>query len=130
MAKTKAQPDAFEPATDDDNIGLSVAKAILWASERLHVARMTQKEAGNPLNYNYWKHGKKNPTELLVQLVPKALSIIDKNRTPAADADVVAAEKQSIKDLEELLEGAIEDANLDAKPEPRAVPDELSEVGF
>lgn len=142
MAKTKAQPE-FEPAEADDNIGLATARAILWAAEHLN-DKVTQKSAPVPLAYNYWKHGKKYPTKLLVELVPKALSIIDKNKAASESADVQAAEKRSIADLEELLAGALEDAGLAEIGSQRAAPksvaavkaevaqiqDELSEVGF
>jgi hypothetical protein len=122
------------PLDLSDSTGVSVARSIIWAAEHISQTRITQKEAGSALNYAYWQYGKKNRTELLVQLVPKALSIIDKNKTPQENADVAAAEKASIAELEELLEGALEEFEESQKPAGRKKPakpvDALSDMGF
>jgi len=118
MASTEAEP--VIEAVDSDNMGLDVARAILWAAENISTARITKRQAGSALRYAYWQYGRKERTKLLVDLVPKALSIIDKNKTPAEDANIEAAERKAFKELEMFLDSAVEEFEKEVREKPVA----------
>ena len=113
----KQQPTAkleWEPTDDAD--GISIARDILRAAELSTKARVTKKEAVTPLCYAYWKHARKdkgkNMDDLLVNLVPKALSLLDKYKANDAESDIEKAEHKAIAELEDLLDTAMEEAGI------------------
>jgi len=108
---------AGPPPDIDAEINQSVvewAHSILWAAKHINEPRMSLKKTGCKIKYGYWEFGRENTKELMVNLVPKALTILDKNKKPEAEAEIEAAEKQSISELKELLAGAIKEAGLAA----------------
>lgn len=87
--------------------GLAWARAILWAAENIKVKRMTKRQAGSILNWSMWEFGRDEPKSLLVQLVPRALAILDKQKESEAPPEIDREELDEIADMEELLEAAI-----------------------
>jgi hypothetical protein len=97
-----------------DQSAVEWAHSILWAAKHVNEARMSRTKAGSQIKYAMWEFGRDNAKELVVNLVPKALTILDKNKKPEAEAEIEAAEKQSISELKELLAGALKEAGLAA----------------
>lgn len=122
----KAEPTV---AVDISEVqGIDAARAVCWAAENLHLpvksATITKAKTDlarfgashvAPLALVYYKYGKKQGTQqtkLLVDLMPKALAIIDKTKASEEQADIVSAEKKSIKELEEFLDEQLQKAGL------------------
>ncbi len=110
------EEDDFEPEPAENNIdpddkaALSWCKAVLWASEHMHDKSMTVEKAGSNLRFSMWQSAQKYSKELLIQLVPKALQIIDRNKDDGSSAETADAERKSVAELKELLAGAIEES--------------------
>jgi len=105
--------DNSEPAELADGANqLEWARAVLWAAENINVGKMSKKNAGTLARYIYWKQGRENPKQILVDFVPKALSILDKSQKIDSGTGMMAAEAEQIKDLEQLLEGALAEAGI------------------
>lgn len=115
--KPKAKPVVNEPAivaepTNTSDGGVAWARAILWAAENMRNKRITKRGAGSIANYSMWQFSQEEPKTLLVQLVPRALTIIDKYKGEIGGSDADAAEQADIADLEDLLARAIVDAGI------------------
>ena len=116
MAAAKDAPiDTEQPPTDetvdlDDQAALTWCRAVIWASGNMHDDNMTLKKAGSKLRYSMWQSTKKYSKEMLIQLVPKALQILDRNKDDGTSAETEAVERKSVADLKELLAGAIEES--------------------
>lgn len=122
------KPEPVVVSSSEELQGADAARAVCWAAENLHlpVKQATVTKAKTdlarfgaahvaPLALVYYKYGKKlgtQQTKLLVDLMPKAMAIIDKSRQSEEEADIAAAEKKSVKELEAFLEDAIEEAGL------------------
>lgn len=96
----------------EDAAAIEWCRAVLWAAEHVNTAKMTERKAGNLLRYSLWQFGRDNPKELVVQLVPKALTLLDKNKGTGEGDDVIEAENMAVKELETLLDGALQEAGL------------------
>ncbi len=109
-------PDEFEeppddkPIDPDDTAALTWCRAVVWASENMHEKKMTEKKAGSKIRYSMWQSSEKYPKEMLIQLVPKALQILDRNKDSGTSAETADAERKSVVDLRELLAGALEES--------------------
>ena len=102
----------FADAPLDEEAAVNWARAVMWAAERVNVKRLSVKQAGSASLHAMWQFGRDDPKALMVQLVPKALNILDKNRGDGPGADVVDAEMRSVKELQELLAGALAESQL------------------
>ena len=108
--------DAFEQAPAESNIdpddkaALTWCRAVIWASEHMHETSMSAKKAGSKLRFSMWKAAQDYPKELLMQLAPKALQILDRNKDDGSTAEATASERKSVAELRELLAGAIEES--------------------
>lgn len=100
-------PEQVAETPDDQTAAVGWCKAVLWAAEHINVARMTQQKAGSLLKYSLWQFGRDNPKELVVQLVPKALAILDRNKALADSSAIAEIENLSIAEMESLLESAL-----------------------
>lgn len=98
---------------DDEASSLKWARDVMWAADNIDTAKnkMTKAKAGSAARYNYYLLGKENPKDLLVNLVPKAINIIDKSK-PSEGSDIDMAENKSIAELEELLKMAIAESQV------------------
>lgn len=94
----------------DDRAAMTWCKAVLWAAENMNEPAMTMAEAGSKLRFSMWEATQKYPKELLIQLVPKALQIIDRNKGDGSGEEMKTAEHKSVQELKELLAGAIEES--------------------
>ena len=105
MPRKKSEPPQETlPAPPTDSAGaVAWAQAILYAAENLGKARVTQRQAGSKINYAMWQASREYPKEFLVQLMPKALAILDKNKAGVEEEEIEKAEEKSIKELEGLL---------------------------
>jgi len=109
------QPPEPELPVVDDEIEMSSlewANAVLWAAKHCSTKNMTRRKAGSQMRFALWQFGQENAKELVVQLATKALGIRDKHNQQGTNAEVEAAENADIRDLEELLEGALAEAAL------------------
>lgn len=88
---------------------LEWCRAVLWAAQHMSKSRMTQKQAGGLLRYSTWKVARENPKEFSLQLVPKAIMILEKIK-PDDDGGVVELEERSVAELEKFLDRAIDEA--------------------
>lgn len=104
------QPPVENNIDPDDRAALTWCRAVLWAAENMNESKMTLGKAGSKLRYSMWQSAKEYPKELLIQLVPKALQIIDRNKDDGTSAESDAAERKSVQELKELLAGAIEES--------------------
>lgn len=110
MAETPEIEIALDPMQGANPV--EWARSILWAGENIGTAKMTQKAAGSPARYIYWKWGRKHQQELLIDFVPKALSILDKNKSAGLVTGMEATENEEIHELELLLDAAVAEAGL------------------
>ena len=94
-----------DDAPDDEQSAIAWARAVMWAAKHTGT-RVTKKTAGLQ-RYSLWKIANDDPQAFNVQLVPKAIGLLDKLKRPDEDMAVDAAERSSIAELQELLEGAI-----------------------
>lgn len=101
-------PEVVElpPEPSDDAASVEWAKAVKFAVENMNTAKMTITKAGGKLRHSMWQAAREFPKELLVNLMPKALAILDRNQDQA-QAEVAEAERKPIRELEELLERAV-----------------------
>ena len=102
------EPPAESNIDPDDKAALTWCRAVVWASEHMHETNMTEKKAGSKLRYSMWQSSEKYPKELLMQLTPKALQIIDRNKDDGTSAEVADAERKSVQELKELLADTLE----------------------
>jgi len=110
----KPKPEAAPVAVpnNDDEAGIEWARAVVWAAEHVHVAKMTKRKAGNAMRHTYWQLGRDNQKQLLVDLMPKALSILDKAKGKGDDTGIIIAEEQNIAELSALLAQARAEAGI------------------
>ena len=106
------QPPAESNIDPDDKAALTWCRAVLWAAEHMNEKKMTERKAGNKLRFSMWQSAQDYPKELLIQLVPKALQIIDRNKEDGSTAEAVASERKSVAELKELLAGVIEESKF------------------
>jgi len=105
----KNAPTVVPAELDDDKAAVEWARAVMWAAEHIRVSKITKRKAGNAMRYTYWQLGQDNQKQLLVDLVPKALMILDKNKGEGDQSGVVLAEQKNINDLKALLERVLEE---------------------
>lgn len=112
----EAAPEAPEPddTAEINQSAIEWAHSILWAAKHSGVAKMSRAKAGSQAKFAMWEFGRENTKELMVNLVPKAMMILDKNKKPEEQAELEAAERKSIGELEDLLAGAIKEAGVAA----------------
>lgn len=110
MADAPAIEVALDPSQGANPVEL--AQSILWAAEHISTAKMTKKAAGTLANYIYWQWGRKHQMELLVELVPKAFAVLNKNKAATQVTGMEATEQEEIHELELLLEAAVAEAGL------------------
>lgn len=101
----------------EDQASLTWCKAVLWAAEHMNEKTMTLKKAGNKLRLSMWQSTQEYPKELLIQLVPKALQILDRNKGSEETVEMVRAEEKAVDEMLDLLKVALVDA---AKVDTRA----------
>ena len=104
------QPPAENSIDPDDKAAMTWCRAVLWASEHMHDKKMTVEKAGSKLRYSMWQSAQDYSKEVLMQLVPKALQILDRNKDDGTTAEAADAERKSVVELKELLAGAIEES--------------------
>lgn len=101
-------PSVADDEVDDDEAALDWCRAVLWATRHMSDKRMTLRKAGSKLRYSMWQAAQKYPKDLLINLAPKAMNIIDRNKDSGEDLEgMKEAEGKSIKELEELLVDAV-----------------------
>lgn len=110
LEQAQQQQATDEELDPEDRAAVTWCKAVLWAAENMNDKSMTISRAGSKLRYSMWESAQEYPKELLVQLVPKALAILDKNKQMDEGDEVEEAEKEGIQELEEMLKTAIEEA--------------------
>lgn len=110
MADTPEIEVTLDPTQGANPVEL--ANAILWAAEHVGIAKVSKKAAGTLANYIYWQWGRKHQMELLVELVPKAFAVLNKNKGAGQVAGMEAMENEEIHELELLLEAAVAEAGL------------------
>lgn len=109
-------PDDIEQAPaennmdPDDKAAVTWCKAVLWATENMNDDSMTLGKAGSNLRFSMWQSTKKYSKEMLIQLMPRALQILDRNKDDGSTAEAADAERKSVAELRELLAGAIEES--------------------
>jgi hypothetical protein len=88
------------------------ARAVLWAADNVdhNKKRMSKTKAGSAMRYNMFLFGKENGKELMVNLVPKALNILDKNKNPDG-GEITEAEERGAGELLGILKQALEESN-------------------
>lgn len=82
----------------------------MWAAENSGQSKMSKQKAGSTMRYALWEFGRENTKELVVQLVPKAMAILDKHFSGQDEEGVVREEERSIKEMEKLLAAAIKES--------------------
>ncbi len=106
------QPPPESNIDPDDKAALTWCRAVLWASEHMNDKNMTEGKAGSKLRFSMWQSAREYSKEMLFQLVPKALQIIDRNKEDGSTAEAVASERKSVAELKELLAGVIEESKF------------------
>ena len=102
----------LEPPADDVKFAVTWAQAVLWAADNVDVTKkkMTKTRAGSALRYNLFLFAKDDLRELHANLIPKALSILDKNKNPEG-GDLTAAEEKNCDELLTILKQALAESN-------------------
>jgi AcrR family transcriptional regulator len=108
LADVQADPPAVvSPESLDDKAAVEWARSVMWAAEHVHISRMAKRKAGTPMRFTLWQYGRENQKELLVNMVPRALSYLDKAKAGKEPEGVMLAEQKSIDELRALLEQAL-----------------------
>lgn len=109
-------PEVTQEAAPEEaaiRTSLEMAHAIMWAIEwaKKGKAAVTRKQKNiSPLQWAYWELGQENYKDLVVNLGRQAKDTLDKYAASQVDDDVVAAEQEAVKEIDELLQAAIEEA--------------------
>lgn len=86
------------------------AEDSFWAFENMGNT-MTKKKAGSASRLAMHKYAKNNPDQFLGQILPKAMTLLEKARAKEGDTDeIIRAEQKSIAELRKLLKMAVEEA--------------------
>lgn len=78
----------------------------------LHQTKMDAKAVG-PLRFALWKFGRKserNQQILFSNLMSRVIPVFDRNDASKGQDEITAAEQGAVKDLEALLEAAIQES--------------------
>lgn len=110
--------DQPEPEIPDslDSSALEWAQAILWAVENTSFKTLPKvkvggkKKAPSAIQKALWEFGQENEKSLVVNLMPRALDIINKHAANQVEDDVAAAEQEAVQEIDKLLEAAIKEA--------------------
>lgn len=119
----EATAPAESPDTDSDTFrenagenaftvreGHAWAADCYWAYEHLG-DRVTRAKAGTAARFAQWKMAAKDPEYFVMQVMPKAMTMLEKARDKAGDEDGVSrAEQKSIAELQRILTAAIAEA--------------------
>lgn len=99
------------PSLEGDDVGsIDLARAIQFAVENLNKTNMTPRKAGSKLRFALWQAGQADAKGLLLNLLPKAMTIIDKQTNHKVEDEETRREEAAVKEIDELLEAAIEEA--------------------
>lgn len=88
--------------------GYAWAADCFWAYDNMG-GKMTQAKAGSAGRYYQWKMATKNPEQYVMQVLPRAMTMLEKARDKAGDDAnvVVRAEEKQIAELQSILTAAI-----------------------
>lgn len=108
----KPPDEPEEPEDDDvDTSAVEWARAVMWALKNISRKGMTPSKAGSRLRYSLWRIGREDEGRFSCSMVPKALDIIEKAKAAQAAAGLVdTPEEVAVKEIDELIEAAIEEA--------------------
>lgn len=120
----KLPESAAMPTTADDRISpASWAQDVLWAAERINLKSLhpnTEGKRGRPntscpagisvSRFALWQFGRDNPKDMMTNLVPKALAIVQKNTARDDDEAIAAAEEMEVSKMRKTLELALVEA--------------------
>ena len=107
--KPKEPPSSLELTDVEQEGTLEWCRAVFWAVQHMATPRMTQTKAGSLLRYTQWKIARKDPMKFSLQLVPKAMSMLEKVK-PDDQGGVVEAEEKSVAELQAFLDRATKEA--------------------
>ena len=87
------------------------ASDCFWTFEHLG-DRMTLAKAGNAGRWGLWQMAKNDPERFLNQILPKAMSILDRAIDKSGDGEdiIVKAERKNIAELQDILRRAVAEA--------------------
>jgi hypothetical protein len=81
-----------------------------WAYENMG-GRPNKAKAGTPARLALWSMANKDPGAFVMDIMPRAMALLDKARAKSSDGDmVVRKENKKIAELQEILRGAIEES--------------------
>lgn len=101
------------PVTADDvnrqlyaREGYAWALDVFWAYE--HMGERVKKDDAGPGRYALWKFAREDPSKFIGQILPKAMSLLEKARDKEGDDQVVVeAERKGITELRLTLKEAL-----------------------
>lgn len=81
-----------------------------WAYENMG-GRPNKAKAGTPARLALWSMANKDPGAFVMDIMPRAMALLDKARAKSSDGDmVVRKENKKIGELQEILRLAIEES--------------------
>ncbi len=87
--------------------GYAWAVDAYWVYEHLG-DRLNKEKAGNPGRYALWKYAKKETDKFIGQMLPKAMTLLEKARDNTNDdATIVQKEHKAVGELRSLLRKAV-----------------------
>lgn len=106
----KSEQPQVETPDDVNQSAVEWAHAILWAVENVGQSKMSKQKAGSATRHALWEFGRENTKALVVNLMPKAMSILEKQDAMRVDDEVAAAEEKAVDEIDKLIKDAIEEA--------------------
>lgn len=102
--------DATNAATAGLREGHAWAIDAFWAYENLG-EKMTRQKAGTSARWAQWQSARKDTGYFLMQILPKAMQLLERARDKGADADMVEREeRKEIAKMQRVLKEAIKEA--------------------
>lgn len=101
-----------EPTGELERSSYSWAEDVYWVYEHLG-DRVNRSTAGNAGRYALWKNAKADVDKFITQMMPRAMSLLEKSLDKEVDdAVIIRREKKNIAELENILADALVEANL------------------
>lgn len=99
-----------EPTSGTHREGYVWMQDCFWVYENLG-SKITRAKSGTPARWALFQMAKKDTGYFMMQILPKALLLLEKAREKGADGDmVVKEEEKEIRSLQKLLKEAVKEA--------------------
>jgi len=115
---TKAALVDLQESTNRDEAPTLTRASYAWALDCDWVwqnlgGKMTRDKAGTPARWALWQYAKKDMDKFIQQIMPKAMTLLEKALDKEGDTDVIIIkERKNIATLKQILSDALIEAGL------------------